>query len=287
MLAFNIFSLFLLITRICPLLCFAYAWHDTLGPTAMESIRQMKLSRLGVYHYVPSKSSSFPCTTISASSSSNNDYDAKNVENYVLNVHGGKYRFDDPSSGGTSVGRDFAQSLYSSSYTEDQNEVDSSLPLENWPKWAKRMVSISSVSLIPKSSYCSVEELTISLDELKEKRAKLFATIHNQYWTWEPYYAKIIPLMKDSISNSNNPNSVEQLEDISSYSPYEIIGPSYGTLSPKGGSDNLCDSNNPYPDSASICVQFLHKKNFFFEHIQWCLAAGTEEENWYFLLNIT
>ena len=42
---------------------------------------------------------------------------SKSIDDYVLNVHGGKYRFDDPSSIGSAAGQDFAQSLYSSSST--------------------------------------------------------------------------------------------------------------------------------------------------------------------------
>jgi len=222
---------------------------------------------------------SLPYTILASSSSSFNNENNKSIDEYVLNVHGGKYRFDEPSVSGTTIGRDFAQSLYSSSsYTDDTQEKNPDIV--DWPKWAKRMISISSKSMIPTSPYCYVKKIAFPQTNYKEENF-MFAKIQNQYRTWEPFYAKIIALS----SHDNFDTST-----ISSSVPFEVVGSCHGTLSPEGGSDNLCDSNKPYSDSATFSIKCkvsdVNNDELVVDNIQWCLVAGTEEETWYFLLDL-
>ena len=196
----------------------------------------------------------------------------KSVDDYVLNVHGGKYRFDDLTMGGTATSRDFAEALYSSSSYES-NQKEPTPDYEDWPRWAKGMTSLSTIASIPSSS------LELAVPSNGKDVASI--RIKNQYHTWEPYFAKIIPLFDSDqdVSDKSIP-----------FPPFEIVNDVHGTLAPQGGSDNLCDANKPYPDSANVAVRFVSYENERqFDDMgicQWCLAVGTEEEKWYYPLRI-
>jgi len=189
--------------------------------------------------------------------------EAKSVDSYVLNVHGGKYRFEDPSALGTSVGKNFAESLYSSSIesSSEKEEEAAAAKYDAWPNWAKKMVSVSSLP-------ASVQVLKISTEEVTSVK------IQNFYRTWEPYYAKVVRVGDDNDTNGDN----------SSSPPYEIISKVHGKLAPHGGSDNLCDDNEPYPDYAHVSLRCVESASFNDEHETWCLVLGTEEEKWYYQL---
>jgi hypothetical protein len=191
----------------------------------------------------------------------NGESDDKGVDDYVLNVHGGKYRFDDPSSVGTAIGRDFAESLYSSSSSSSTEEEAAAAAYDVWPNWAKRMASIKSLP-------GSVQDLKVPVSgEIASVK------IQNEYKTWEPYYATIIQLTEDHC-----------FEGESAPPPFEVVGKVHGTLAPQGGASNLCDENDPYYDFKFVSVRFVDGGNIIPIEETWCLAAGTEEEQWYYRL---
>jgi hypothetical protein len=189
--------------------------------------------------------------------------DGKNVDDYVLNVHGGKYRFDDPSAVGTAIGRDFAESLYSSSTSSatEAEELAAASKFEAWPNWAKRMSSVTSLP----SSAEEVKVLAVGQE--------VSVRIKNDYRTWEPYYAKIISL-------TQNVSEVKEHQ-----CPFEIVSKVHGKLAPAGGASNLCDENDPYSDFKDVIVRSVPDTQFSQGH-NWCLAVGTEETKWYYRLEL-
>eukprot|EP00978_Attheya_sp_CCMP212_P015399 scaffold39755_cov52-Attheya_sp.AAC.10 len=189
--------------------------------------------------------------------------DGKTVDDYVLNVHGGKYRFDDPSAIGTAIGRDFAESLYSSSTSSatEAEELAAASKFEAWPNWAKRMSFVTSLP-------SSVEELKVPAFG-----QDVSVRIKNDYRTWEPYYAKIISL-------TQNVSEVKEHE-----CPFEIVSKVHGKLAPAGGASNLCDENDPYSDFKDIIIRSVPGTQFSQGH-KWCLAVGTEETKWYYRLEL-
>ena len=224
-------------------------------------------------------------TTSLYSNDSNSNNDKTSIDGYVLNLHGGKYRFDDPSMSGTSIGRDFAESLYSSYSDSDsdipnnnnENESSEDIPYDEWPQWAKRMISISTIPSST-SSTSSVQEIIFSSQDDEQHRMKRIVRIQNQYRTWEPYFAKIISMT--SHPNNDIPKQI-----------FQIVGKTQGMLAPNGGTDNLCDSTKRYPDCAEIIVQYIGDDNTdpikeMIDTNTWYLVVGTEEEKWYYVLKI-
>ena len=186
---------------------------------------------------------------------------SKSIDDYVLNVHGGKYRFDDPSSIGSAAGQDFAQSLYSSSSTIEadiaaaEEEQRAAADYNRWPNWAKRMVT-------------NKDRIKASIEnavEVSESNSPAVVTIHNQYRTWEPYYARIVRFDANTDEIDIDPATC----------PYMIIA-THGKLAPNGGVDG-------YSDSASISVQTAQREQKE-EGESWFLVVGTEEEQWYYQL---
>lgn len=66
--------------------------------------------------------------------SSPNDPNLKSVADYVKQVHGGKYQFND--AGISSIGQEFAETGYASSAKEEDTEATL---LAEIPRWANRM----------------------------------------------------------------------------------------------------------------------------------------------------
>eukprot|EP00521_Asterionellopsis_glacialis_P017287 CAMPEP_0195301776 /NCGR_PEP_ID=MMETSP0707-20130614/29941_1 /TAXON_ID=33640 /ORGANISM="Asterionellopsis glacialis, Strain CCMP134" /LENGTH=258 /DNA_ID=CAMNT_0040364831 /DNA_START=123 /DNA_END=899 /DNA_ORIENTATION=- len=251
--------------------------------------------------------------------SSQDDDISSSIHDQVLNLHGGKYNFEDSAMAMNAVGREFAQNLYSSSSTtaaEEQNQAE-----ELWPNWAKRMVNTvpSTVTATPYDSTILLQGLPSITMQPQEKSNKngnkavvwgASVTIQNQFSTWEPYYSKIIQLTTCSnkdihddddetptlvvpLCKSNTIDTSPQQAPPSS-SPsllFEIVGSSSsGTLAPQGGSTNLCDANDPYSDSAQIHIrhndvqQQQPQDSSLSSSPWWCLVVGTEEEQWYYQL---
>jgi hypothetical protein len=186
----------------------------------------------------------------------------KSIDDYVLNVHGGKYRFDDPSSIGSAAGRDFAESLYSSSSSTSEEDIvardeqRAAADYNSWPNWAKRMVS-------------NKDRVVNSVGnrlELSGSNEPLVITIQNQYRTWEPYYGLIVRFDENT----------EQIDiDVDpALCPFQIQT-IHGKLAPNGGIDS-------YSDSANILVQCTQRDCT--GGGSWFLIVGTEEEQWYYNL---
>jgi len=95
--------------------------------------------------------------------------------------------------------------------------------------------------------------------------------ICNQYHTWEPYYAKIVPLLDDTKENETV---------LSHISPFQIVGAAHGTLAPQGGSNNMADC-------AKVSIQCVDSSIQINDSIQWYLVVGTEEEKWYYSLQLS
>mmetsp|Transcript_1722 Transcript_1722/g.2378 ORF Transcript_1722/g.2378 Transcript_1722/m.2378 type:complete len:380 (-) Transcript_1722:2072-3211(-) len=228
------------------------------------------------------------------------------VRDQVLNLHGGKYNFDDPALTMNAVGREFAQSLYSSSSTTTTSEDDTNMKQDEdeWPNWAKRMITTlpstvhveSSSSSDENQDFVVIQGLSqITMQPLQENSMDLGAiiTVQNQFSTWEPYFSKIIQLRIEKNDNDNT-SKVSVVPTDSTIDEeafvFEIVGKSCGTLAPQGGSTNLCDANNPYLDSTKIRIRYVGQEianggsNNNNNQYCWCLAAGTEEEKWYYHL---
>ena len=186
---------------------------------------------------------------------------SKSIDDYVLNVHGGKYRFDDPSSIGSAAGQDFAQSLYSSSSTKEEDiaaaeeEQRAAADYNRWPNWAKRMVTNKD----------RIKASIGNMVEVSGSNSPAVVTIRNQFRTWEPYYARIVRF-------DDNANDV----DIDPATCPYMISAIHGKLAPYGGIDT-------YSDLASNSVQTAQRE-WKEEGEGWFLAVGTEEEHWYYQL---
>jgi len=187
---------------------------------------------------------------------------SKSIDDYVLNVHGGKYRFDDPSSIGSAAGQDFAQSLYSSSSAKEadiaaaEEEQRAAADYSTWPNWAKRMVT-------------NKDRIKASIGnevEVSGSDSPAVITIQNQYRTWEPYYARIV-----RFENSANEIGI----DIDPATCPYIASTIHGKLAPYGGADS-------YSDAIDISVQRTQRECKRGE--SWFLVVGTEEEQWYYKL---
>ena len=187
---------------------------------------------------------------------------SKSIDDYVLNVHGGKYRFEDPSTIGSAAGQDFAQSLYSSSSTKEadiaaaEEEQRAAADYSTWPNWAKRMAT--NKDRIKNSNGNEVE--------VSGSDSPAVITIQNQYRTWEPYYARIVRF---------DANTDEIDIDIAPASCPYIASAIHGKLAPQGGVDS-------YSDAANILVQRAQRE--WKRGESWFLVVGTEEEQWYYKL---
>ena len=187
---------------------------------------------------------------------------SKSIDDYVLNVHGGKYRFDDPSTIGSAAGQDFAQSLYSSSSTIQaeiaaaEEEQRAAADFNTWPNWAKRMATNKDRI-----------KANIPRVEVSMSNGPAVVTIQNQYRTWEPYYARIVRL-------DVNANEIDI--DIDPIACPFTANAVHGKLAPCGGIDT-------YSDAANITVQRSTTECAVGESC-WFLAVGTEEEQWYYQL---
>lgn len=189
--------------------------------------------------------------------------DRSSIDDYVLNVHGGKYLFDDPSSIGTAASREFVQSLYSSASDTVAAEAERAEEEEAmasrydaWPNWAKRVVTNASAG---------VAGSTNNILQISRSGEVATVTIQNQYRTWEPYYLRIV-----------GTNGVIGADDASNQCPYHIISKIHGKLAPCGGVD-------VYSDSANIGIRYVGSSTVNDDE-DWLLVAGTEDEQWYYRL---
>ena len=131
---------------------------------------------------------------------SSDEASKKSIADYTLGLHGGKYQFGD-STGFSSVGQDFAASLYASG--DETQQVD--YTAEALPDWAVRLSELTADSL---KMYSSTIQ-TLPTDGL--------VTIVNEEMTWARYYAFIVPRGQAQVA----------------------VKPWVGMLSPRGGKETL------------------------------------------------
>lgn len=129
----------------------------------------------------------------------------RSIGDVVQNLHGGKYRFDDP--GINSIGREFAESLYSSESDEDDTEAE--MPR---PQWADEMVAFR-----PPTATVSTGTVVIQ----------------NQERTWERFFTKFVRTDRDA--------ALEGESATTGICPM-TVSPSQGLLAPRGGSGGRSDS---------------------------------------------
>lgn len=247
---------------LCVLLVPSEAFNGN-GPfSAHGSGRLYRASSLSIYlDDSPVRSSGVtPMAHPSGSSDEWVDADRpRTVEDYVLNVHGGKYNFDDPSKVGGATGREFADALYSGAASRAAEteiaEEEEAARFENWPNWARRMVETAQLPM-------NCKDLLLS-----ESGEEVSVQIRNEYRTWEPYYFGIIKLGSDSNYSSINSDGC----------PYAVTSKIHGKLAPNGGVNN-------YSDSTDIVVRYRGCNGSLDD--DYCLVAGTEEEKWYYRLNL-
>eukprot|EP00547_Thalassionema_nitzschioides_P017337 CAMPEP_0194250274 /NCGR_PEP_ID=MMETSP0158-20130606/22590_1 /TAXON_ID=33649 /ORGANISM="Thalassionema nitzschioides, Strain L26-B" /LENGTH=210 /DNA_ID=CAMNT_0038987013 /DNA_START=12 /DNA_END=641 /DNA_ORIENTATION=+ len=185
--------------------------------------------------------SSFSSSSFHQHNNFRDDQDPSSVGDYVKGVHSGKYQFEDASFM-SSTGKQFAESLYSSSPVDEEHDDHETI----MPQWAKRMGEEGSIT----------EEMCKEVIQLSPGHTQQI-TVSNQERTWESYYTKVI-------GNS------EFFEKIS-------CSPSMGKLAPFGGATNLCDEDHPYSDSAVLQVRYNGVTS---TQGQCYLVIGTEEEKW-------
>lgn len=189
----------------------------------------------------------------------------------VQNLHGGKYQFSSETqylAGGSVIGRQFAESLYSSSPIESDCYVGEDV-IENvdeeggeLPKWAKRLQTYEEQSAKP------IRDTLIFSTQQSH-----FITITNDERSWEKFYAFIL-----------QPQSMNNSDAIDSNRIFNL-SPLTGTLAPRGGAWNICDETKPYLDYAHISIERIGDAAKS-DKDGWLLVVGTEAEVWRYRLDI-
>ena len=144
-----------------------------------------------------------------AASTNDDDFGSsptKSIADYTLGLHGGKYQFGD--SAVSTVGQDFAASLYASAEENGVSDVD--YTSETVPAWALRLSDLTGTSLQVYSS--NIEQLPPNGQ----------VTIVNEEMTWEKFYAFVVP-------------RPEVGGDGGSAESAATVEPWVGMLSPRGG----------------------------------------------------
>ena len=163
--------------------------HRFVGPLMMAI-----LSSAESFHMVRQHQRLGTCTQL---------YEAdRSIGDVVKNLHGGKYRFEDP--GISCVGQEFAESLYSSG--PDADDLEEDVPR---PQWADAMVAFQPpTAIVPVGT----------------------VVIQNQEPTWERFYTKLV--RTDSAAEDSATTGICPL----------TVNPSQGQLAPRGGSGGRSDS---------------------------------------------
>uniref|UniRef100_A0A7S0BZJ6 Uncharacterized protein n=1 Tax=Proboscia inermis TaxID=420281 RepID=A0A7S0BZJ6_9STRA len=120
----------------------------------------------------------------------------------------------------------------------------------------------------------------------------------NDERTWERFYAItlskrcLVSLQDDSSMGEDLPvlfrNLVDQEEESSPF----VVMPRTGFLAPRGGASNACDECKPYSDTCNICIGLKtsivaeNRRNSLNDD-EWWLLIGTEEEKWYYPIQIS
>ena len=184
------------------------------------------------------------------------------ISDIVGNLHGGKYQFNEY---GNNVFNPYDDNTWdpSCSITKEEEEEDES----QMPRWAMQMKPTHEIcSNLPPSSILNISS--------SNKIAKV--TVSNQERTWEKFYAKIM------YKNKTDPN----FYTLDSTTSNLKVQPKTGHLAPRGGASNACDALNPYSDSVTLEVICTNDASSCVECDSIWLVVGTEEEQWYYKVNI-
>jgi len=174
------------------------------------------------------------------------------IGDITQNLHGGKYQFSETQylAGGSLMGQQFAESLYSSCNDEESLEEEDELP-----KWALRLQQ-------PDAHEGKQLKGVLTFNDCAKSHT---IAITNDERSWEKYYAHILP------------SNVEQSFRIS---------PLRGHLAPRGGASNACDASKPYSDSAHVTIEFIGDDHDNIVGEEVLLVVGTEAEIWRYQLSI-
>jgi len=194
------------------------------------------------------------------------------ISDIVGNLHGGKYQFNEYGNDVFNPYDDHTSDpLYSFTKEEEEEEEEQEEDDESqMPKWAIRMKPPHEIVTNP-SSY-TILNMSSDIDENRIVKV----TISNHERTWEKFYAKIM------YQSKTEPN-VYTLDTNS----FLKLHPKSGCLAPRGGASNACDARNPYSDSVTLelmCIENVSSLPDDYECI-W-LVVGTEEEKWYYKINM-
>lgn len=195
-------------------------------------------------NYEPSSSEDRSIDTSTSSTS---------IGDITRNLHGGKYQFSETQylAGGSLMGQQFAESLYSSCDEEESLEEEG----DELPKWALKLLQ---------PDEHEGKQLAGSLT-FSERAKSHKISITNDERSWEKYYAFVLP------------NTFQQSFLISSLR---------GVLAPRGGASNACDASKPYSDSAHITIELVGDDDATIVRGEVLLVVGTEAEIWRYELNV-
>mmetsp|Transcript_9883 Transcript_9883/g.21380 ORF Transcript_9883/g.21380 Transcript_9883/m.21380 type:complete len:290 (-) Transcript_9883:39-908(-) len=216
-------------------------------------------------------------------SSSTSTPSSSSIGDVVQNLHGGKYQFSETQylAGGSVVGRQFAESLYSSCDNDDDDDGNGD-DEEELPRWAMRLQDPTTISA---AELAAMDELKFDIEHKMHS-----IVIKNEERSWERYYAFLLPNNHDD--NKNNRKGVVSGSSGSGDSCFRVSS-STGSLAPRGGASNVCDVTKPYSDSAIISIEWNmgiavegvggdnDRKNN-----DWLLVVGTEAQVWRYRLLI-
>ena len=187
---------------------------------------------------------------------SNHDDDSRStsIGDITQNLHGGKYQFSETQylAGGSLMGQQFAESLYSSSCDDEVSGVEEDFEI---PKWALKL---------QQPDEHEGKQRTSALTFTDSEKSHTIS-ITNDERSWEQYFAYVLS------------STVEQSFQIS---------PLRGHLAPRGGASNACDASKPYSDSAHITIELSGNDHADIVGEEVLLVVGTEAEVWRFELNI-
>eukprot|EP00985_Skeletonema_marinoi_P001549 scaffold620_cov180-Skeletonema_marinoi.AAC.2 len=175
------------------------------------------------------------------------------IGDITQNLHGGKYQFSETQylAGGSLMGQQFAESLYSSCNDEEGVEEED----DELPKWALRLQQ-------PDAHEGKQLKGALTFNDSAKSHT---ITITNDERSWEKYYAYVLP------------SYVEQSFRIS---------PLRGHLAPRGGASNACDASKPYSDSVHVTIEFIGDDHDNIVGEEVLLVVGTEAEIWRYQLSI-
>lgn len=184
------------------------------------------------------------------SSEGNFDAASTSVGDLVQNLHGGKYIFSETQylAGGSSVGKQFAESLYSGTNEDDEEGGE-----EELPKWALRLQDTAEQSTKP----------VLGILRFNQEQKVNTVSVTNEERSWEKFYAIVHPPGDGTF----------------------VLSPVSGSLAPRGGASNACDETKPYPDSATIAVEWVGQYAGGVENDR-LLVIGTEAEVWRYYLSV-